>query len=222
MPYAKRKYRKKRGDRKRPYRRSKQLTIRKSPMPLKFATKLRYVENFTVDAPASGLAASYVFNAGDLNDPNVTSVGHQPRGFDQIIAMYDHFVVIGSKISVTLSAATTETANQICGVALRDGSTVDTDPNDYLEGGTCRSVTIVPDQPSRTVTMTYSPKKFLGRSHPMSDPNLKGTATTTPTESAFYHVFSAGLNATNPTTVTCTAIIDYLAVFIEPKDVAQS
>lgn len=214
-------YGKKRGRRSR-RRTNRKMVIRKSPMPLRFPTKLRYVENFTMDGAASGLADAYVFNAGGLYDPNITGVGHQPRGWDQLIAMYDHAVVIGSKITLTITHNSSGAVNEICGVALRDGSTVDTDPNDYLEGGTVRSGHITADKPTKMFTLGYSPKKFLGRSKPMADSTLKNSVSANPTESAFFHCFTAGLGGTNPAAVDCTAVIDYLCVFIEPKDVAQS
>lgn len=217
MPNRKR-YKKRRPRR----RRTNQMVLRKSPMPLKFATKLRYVENFTMDAGAGGLAASYVFNAGGLYDPNTTGTGHQPRGWDQLIAMYDHAVVIGSKITFTITHNSSGTVNQICGLALRDGSSTDSDPNDYLESGTVRSGHISSQRVTRTFKLGYSPKRFLGRSKPLADSTLKNSVSGNPSESAYFHCFTAGLGGTNATRVDCTAVIDYLCVFIEPKDVAQS
>lgn len=213
-------YRKKKSGRK--SRRSNQMVIRKSPMPLKFATKLRYVENFTINPGAAGTTGTYVMDAGSVYDPNVTSTGHQPRGFDQLMAMYDHFVVIGSKCTATITINASDNNNQICGLALRDGPTVDTDPNDYLEGGTVRSGHLTNERKTRVFTLGYSPKRFLGRSKPLADPDLKGSTSSNPTESAYYHIFSAGLNATDPSALDVTVVIDYLVVFIEPKDVAQS
>lgn len=216
-------YARKKGTQRR--RRRRQIVLRKSPMPLQFATKLRYSGAFTLDGATAGIVDAHVFNAGGLYDPDVSGTGHQPRGFDQLIAMYDHFVVIGSKIHVELANASTETVNQLCGVSLRDGSSVDTSPEDYMENGTVRSriMTSAGGNTDRTTfSLTYSPKKFLGRSHPMSDPNLKGSSSADPAESAFYHIWTSGMNAGNPTTITGNCIIDYLVVFIEPKDVAMS
>jgi len=35
-----------------------------------------------------------------LAPPNVSLGGHQPRGFDQLMAVYETYTVLGSKISV--------------------------------------------------------------------------------------------------------------------------
>lgn len=219
-----RKYARKRNRRgKRPYRRkNNQMVIKKSPMPLRFATKLRYVENVQINPPAAGLCGTYVFNAGGVYDPNTTGTGHQPRGFDQIMAMYDHCVVIGSTCTATLTHNSSATINEICGIALRDGATVDTDPNDYQEGGTVRTQHLTTYHPTKTLRLGYSPKKFLGISHPLSYATLKNGATSNPSESAYFHIFSAGLGSTDPSAIDVTIQIDYLCVFMEPKDVAQS
>lgn len=216
----------KRRNRKRRRRKKSQLQpFNKSPMPNKFATKLRYVESFTIDPAAAGLAAVHVFNAGGLYDPNTTATGHQPRGFDQLMAMYDHYTCVGSKIAVQISNDSSETSNQICGVALRDSSTTSSDPNDYQEGGTVRSTMLSSAGGSHdtvALNLGYSPKRFLGIPKPMSSSELKGGVASNPADSAYYHIFAAGLVGTNPTTVTCTITIDYLVVFTEPKVVDQS
>lgn len=216
----KRKYKKKR-----PYRRRRMAVVRKSPMPLKFCTKLRYSENFDIDPGAAGICGVQVFNAGGLFDPNVTGTGHQPRGFDQLIAMYDHFVVIGSKIDFKYAQRNASDYSQVVGVSLRDGSSAEADPNDYQELGTVRSALVGTDTNSsgrHHLSLTYSPKKFLGRSKPLSDPNLKGTVSADPAESAYFHCWCAPVQSANASALDCTAFIDYIVVFIEPKDVAQS
>lgn len=222
MPRKYARKRSRRGGRRTYRRKNNQMVIRKSPMPLRFATKLRYVENFTIDPPATGIAGSYVFDAGGLYDPNITGTGHQPRGWDQLIAMYDHAVVIGSTCTATLTHNSGTNVNEICGMSLRDGQTVDADPNDYLEGGTVRSGHLTTQHPTKIFKLGYSPKKFLGISKPMASQQLKNSVNSNPTESAYYHIFSAGLNSTNPSEIDVTVVIDYLVVFIEPKDVAQS
>lgn len=225
MPYAR-----KRKNRKRPYRRRRRYrknyqVVRKSPMPLSFKTKLRYVEQLALNPGLAGTAAVNVFNAGGLYDPNTTGVGHQPRGFDQLMPLYDHYVVIGAKITATFATRASSLYPTMCGIALRDGSVVDTNPNDYLEGGSVVSGVISPDGTGKcivTKSISYSPRRFLGRSKPMSDSQLKGSDSANPSEAGFFHVFCAPIQAVDEGPVDVLVRIDYIAVFIEPKDVAQS
>lgn len=224
MPYVKRRKRKRRG-RKRKYRSYPTALVTKSPMPLQFKTKLRYCENFSLDPGLTGSCDVKIMNAGGLYDPDVSGTGHQPRGFDQLIPLYDHFVVIGAKITATFASRVSSAYPTMCGIALRDGTTAETDAREYLEGGTNRSAVISPDASGMCVatrTLTYSPKKFLGRSHPMSDPTLKGSATADPSESAFFHVWVAPIQANNESPIDVLITVDYITVFIEPKDVGMS
>ena len=68
--------------------------------------RLRYVQTFSLDAPGSGIATRY-FRANGMFDPDASVGGHQPLYFDQYMAGYDHYTVIGSKIKVTPSNAST-------------------------------------------------------------------------------------------------------------------
>ena len=40
----------------------------------------------------------------DCADPNHTGVGHQPLYFDQLMTIYNHYIVIGAKITVKFTA----------------------------------------------------------------------------------------------------------------------
>ena len=69
----------------------------RSPVPLKMAATLLYSDQITLN-PAAGTVSKHVFSANGLFDPNITGVGHQPRGFDQYMALYNHYTVIGARI----------------------------------------------------------------------------------------------------------------------------
>ncbi|QGQ63634.1 capsid protein [Chicken circovirus 5] len=62
--------------------------------------RLTYCDNVTLD-PGANVVAGRVFRANGLFDPDVALGGHQPYGFDQLMSIYNRFVVLGSKITVT-------------------------------------------------------------------------------------------------------------------------
>jgi hypothetical protein len=70
-----------------------------NPLPNNFVTKLRYHDSVPINA-ANGTVAGHVFRANSPYDPDYTASGHQPRYFDQIMPLYDHYQVLGSKITV--------------------------------------------------------------------------------------------------------------------------
>lgn len=223
-------------NRKRNYRYKKRyakrsvLSFSKAPMPNKFATKLRYAESFSLNPPAGGLVGTYIFSANGLYDPNVTGVGHQPRGFDQIMTMYDHATVIGSKITVhfTTAGLVGVSGPLTVGIALKDGTTAASSKNDYMEGRNVRSGILrrnatTDDCFSITLSKAFSARKFLGISKPMSSSILRNTTSANPAEQAYYHLFAQVLTgATDSASIDCQVVIDYLVVFTEPKQPPQS
>lgn len=225
-----RKLRKVMYKRKRRYAKRKVLSFTKAPMPNKFATKLRYHESITIDPANLGFAGTHVFSHNGIYDPNITGVGHQPRGFDQLMPMYDHYTVIGSKITVSFTSAGIAGAGGplIVGVAVKDSPTTNPDVNDYMEGRNVvsrilnRSSTSA-ESHSITLTKTCSTRKFLGVSKPLANALIRGDIGNNPNEQAYYHLFAALVTGTaDAPVIEASVVIDYLVVFTEPKQPAQS
>ena len=74
------------------------------PFPKTQVSKLRYVEEVYIDASSPTVATNGIayntFRANGCHDPNMTGVGHQPRGWDQHKDLYNEYVVLGSKITI--------------------------------------------------------------------------------------------------------------------------
>lgn len=230
MPQSKRSYRirKARRARRKYNKRSNRLGFRKAPMPNKFATKLRYSEYSTLNTGAGGTAAAHVVKANGLYDPNYTGTGHQPRGFDQLMTMYDHFTVIGAKISVDWSTNSSASIGPLqVGISVKDSATTYSDGNDYAEGRNVVSRVIRSTSASGNagymhLSKQFSTAKFLGRSKVLADPELKGSVSADPTEGAYFHIWCAPLSTNDEPALTIKYRVDYLVVFTEPKQPDQS
>lgn len=196
----------------------------RSPVPTKFPVKLVYQENVGLNPGVAGICASHVFCANGLYDPNITGAGHQPRGYDEIQALYDHYVVIAAKITVHFSNTTATEQGHTIAISLTDSSTTYSDQNNYLEGGYVSYNVIPKDQTVPIVLeMACNPNKYLGRSKPLSDPDLKGNSGLNPQEKAFFHISAQPLDkATDTSNIQCAVRIEYSAIFIEPKVPGQS
>jgi len=193
---------------------------------------MRYCGEATINPGVAGIAGVHVINANGLWDPDTTGSGHQPRGFDQLMALYDHYVVVGAKLKVTfMYQYGLSYYNHEIGINLKDTNTVHQDKSDYLEGRNFvtsvmpafTSGTAAGAAPMRTLSYKSSTKKFLGRSNVMSDPELKGGVTSNPTEGLFFHVWASPTNSSvdqEPLGIRWT--IDYLCILIEPKQPGQS
>lgn len=227
-----RRYRKKRVYRKKKmYRKANKsfwgsATHDKTPMSKVFKTTLRYVENgISVNPGAAGFADSYVFSCNGIWDPNVSGVGHQPTGFDQLMLIYQEFQVIGAKIRVEF--ANTDTgAHQIVGVAVMGTATEQVDTRVMIENGGCKYKTITPRNGSRdftTITMGVNPNKWLGRSKPRSVDELKGTSSGNPAQQCYFHVFAQDYGASGDTApVGLEVQIDYIVLFTKPRELGLS
>lgn len=231
MPFRKtakkpaRKIRRKVTQRRRTYaaRPRRQLTFARSPMPIKFATKLRYQETLSLDPGASGATALYKFAANDVYDPNITATGHQPRGYDQLQPMYEYHTVIGARISIRFYSNSTSDTPLRCGIALRATSTADTYAN-YAEQSGVRTVVLpclTGQVASRTLSMTFSARRFFSSPKPMSDSELRG-ANGPPSRMAYFHIFAAPGTSVDPAAILFDVLIDYLVVFHEPTALTQS
>lgn len=219
------KRRKKIYKKRKPVRRNRRDTVstvnKTNPFPQKFVTKLRYQERYVLDPPLAGLATQ-VMRANSVFDPDYTGIGHQPRYFDELMSSYDHYVVLGSKITVIANNSQGEAMN--FAIQRTDDGAVSTTWNDVVENRNCVFTTINASNAggnTKKLSLTYSPKKALGRSP--WDPNLRGDAASNPSEGFYFNVIIGAFNeANNPGPTVISVIMDYTVAFSEPKRVTQS
>lgn len=191
-------------------------------LPQKVLVKHKYVETFTLTA--TGVPSSYVFRANSMFDPNLTGVGHQPMYFDQYAALYNHYTVIGSKITFQFTSADNVYPPFQVACVLDDDGAQPTPLADAVAEQTLGSkVILMPSDSTDTVrhlTLKFSAKKNFGGSV-VNNAGLRGNATTNPTEQMFYF-FSITPRSGDNAEVRCTASIEYIAVWAELKEQSQS
>lgn len=193
--------------------------------PLKKTQKstLTYSDIYTM-TNGVGTMSSQIMRLNGPFDPDVTGAGHQPRGFDQLMALYDHYVVIGAQIELNITNWTDSAACTFA-ACIKDNNLADTNYLSMLENATRRVVTLskaTAGGASKRLTFNINPNKFLGRSKPLSDPELKGGIGSVPDEQAFLHFGHTASDLTSVATITVNATIKYTIVFIEPKTPSES
>lgn len=195
------------------------------PLPATMKVDMFYAQSSSIN-PALASSGGLVLRANGLFDPEVAAGGHQPRGFDQLMALYDHFVVINAKITVWFANQSSSPNGQsLATVSVRDNSTIVTNALDVMENrvNSSKILGIATGCHTDVIELDVNPNKFLGRSKPLSDPDLKGSATSDPTEQCFFHINVTPVDASQD--IGSTAFwyrIDYTAVLIEPKQPIQS
>lgn len=164
-----------------------------SALPPKMSTTLRYVEAFALN-PAVSSNAQYVFSANGLWDPNITGVGHQPRGFDELMKFYGNYFVKGCKITISnASNGTPITSENIvvsCYPSLTNGATV-SNVWDAIEPKGCSYYSYVPGQtittskPNYKLTNYVNVNKWMGQST-TDDNTLKGDILGNPSSQLYW------------------------------------
>lgn len=202
---------------------------RRSPIggfPKSKLVRLRYCQSINLDA-GTGVIAKSNFVANGMYDPWRGGTGHQPSNFDRWMGIYNHFTVIGSKITVQYTPSTA-TAVLPChmGVVLSDNGTLTSEvgsvENLLEQPRLARMNKVIGIQtaqyPSK-ITKTFSAKKFFGKplSSIIGDGTYRGNSSGDPTELAYYEVFVASVAGNNPGLVQLMCTIDYIAVLTEPE-----
>lgn len=217
MPY-KRKYQK------RPYRRRRRRIqkfnqkLSTYPLPLSFKNKIVYFDKEVVLNPtAGGLADTHVFSCNGVYDPDVSGVGHSPAGFATLSELYNHYTVIGSKLTVTFNNRD-GTYPQLVGAFVSANTTEQVNPEDIIENGKGRNAFITTQSGSKqmaTLTVKCPVGRFLGKKNLLSEDDCQGNAGSNPQEQCFFHVWAGPQEAVDTSPVYCTVRIEYICIWKE-------
>lgn len=220
-----------------PAKRTKTTTMTKSrrtprvPRPIgsgiqqNYRTKLRYAYEGVL--PCTNYA-SVVFRAGSCFDPEFAVGGHQPYYYDQLAALYQHYIVHKSKITVTAcgtGAAITRVDSPTTLVLFGDdsGSAAFVGKQTILERPGCKAALFpafdVGNSVTKKLTMTYDKDKVFKN---YKNSELQALTTANPAED--YYFIVAGWNTNGPTSsgIWLQIAIEYDVEFFEVKEVSGS
>jgi hypothetical protein len=190
-------------------------------LPGSVRVKLRYAQYFTLNSGV-GTIASQAFRANSCFDPDYSGVGHQPMGFDQLAALYDHYTVL--KSSIKLYAP--DNFNESCatGIYLGDDATSYTDLPSMVEQYNSKVVYAVGMAKVWTVSHSYDAAKFFGIKDPTDNHDTIGARTNTnPTDGAYFVIFHGALTPSSDMgAATFWAVLEYDTIFTERAKVPAS
>lgn len=224
MPYRKKRYRKKRVKRKRK-KSSRRMVSMGTPsgLPTQRTLKLKYVEQVGLTSTLGGLA-TYVFSANSIFDPNTTGIGHQPMAHDTLSTMYNHYCVIGAKITcrwIPFGSGTGDLA--ACGVMLSDNlSTPYTDYTGMIEARKGSHRLMVNPRTTLVTRSFFSAKKFFNLTDVKDNQNrIGGPFGADPADPAHFILWYQNTQSASSNT-NVTVEIDYIVQVSEPKELVQS
>lgn len=185
---------------------------------------MRYNDGITID-PGVGFIGAHVFRANSIFDPDFTGVGHQPMGHDTWATLYEHYTVVGAKITCTFYSTTTGagTGNANAGVAIRDESAVEVNPQVAIENGRMAYRPIGTQDGSRAITKItkkWSRKKWFKGPRVMPQGAFFGN---NPTEVAYFHInIMPAISSQNIAPIYVSVVVDYICLMTQPQKLALS
>lgn len=195
-------------------------------MPLfkaRVTKNLRYSTNFQL-ASTAGAVTTWVFAANGLFDPDVTGTGHQPMGFDEMMLYYNHYCVLTCGIQAIFKAAS---ASKMTVCVRQDGSPTPITTIDRIVevGGAVIEYLEVAATSNSTkrlqASMDIARLQGIPRSALVADSTLRGNVAANPTELSYFHV-AVWDAAAQTGTVNVDVVLDFQAVFLEPRDITES
>lgn len=211
--------------RKRGLKRTRKVAIPRSlkfPVPIKMRSVVRYSEQINLALP-SAAAGTYVYAANGLFDPNITGIGHQPAGFDQLMLLYGRYCVEKSVISVTFSSEyNTNNYNALVGITASTDNIGSTDYRRYTENPLCTMGVIKATDGVVKLSQTYDGKGFFNMSY-QSDTDKNGTVSSNPAELVYFNIFAAPTNPGNTMGFLQLQVqLEYHALFSDPVSLSGS
>lgn len=207
------------------------LYVPRGPVPLSTTVRMRYCESIKLNPGIGGTLAFTSFSANSIYDPNSSGTGHQPYGHDTYEQLYNHYLVLGSKITATfVSTDTTSSAGtQACGIKLDDDlGTLNADKDAICEQSDVKYAVLKDSRNGGLVKLKqyYSPKSFFNLNQSAvaaRQAQLGAQFGVNPSEGTYFRLFTAPLDPlANSGEVLCHIEIEYMVRCTEPKDISQS
>lgn len=196
-----------------------------SGVPTQKVVNMRYCATQAITGTLGALG-TYVFSANSIYDPDVTGIGHQPMGHDTMATLYNHYVVLGSRVRVDWgqNSANSGTQDTVVGCLLNDDSTTGHSSfESILESrkGTYKFLTT--GRNSQSTYSKFSAKKFFNVKDVKDNlDRIGGTFGTTVGDNALYILWAQARDGASTITANFTITIDYIVLCSEPKDLTQS
>lgn len=171
----------------------------------------------------SGAMASHFFSCNGMFQPDISGSGHQPMYFDNMTNIYNHFVVIGSKITcIFMPNTTTETPARIA-IWLNDDTTTSLASMDAMQENvhSAGTATAIAANETKTLINTFSTKKTFPGSV-LGNPELRGNSVANPTEQVYYVISSQAGDLASSTNLRVQVCIEFTAIWFELREQAKN
>lgn len=199
-------------------RRRRRMRLANSPFPKTRVAKLTYYDEVELDSTGA-VPDQHSFRANGLFDPDYSATGHQPMGFDQYMALYNHFEVISSKCTAKFIPSG---ARAYVGVYLDDDSSSLPAFTTLIEQRANKTGLLIGSSVKPfTIKTYYSQRKAFGK-RVAGAVDQRGSINSDPTELQYFKIWQRGINAVDPPATMVLVRIEYIVKFTEFKTLVGS
>lgn len=184
-----------------------------------------YFDTFQLNTAAG--VASKLFRTNSLFDPDFTGVGHQPGGYDQLMAIYEHYVVYECEYKVVFVNTNASSQSSLVGIQNSDNNTVDTTTfGTNIENGNASFTAVgpAPGQGVKTMSGTIDIASLMGvtKAQLLADDSFWGTATTNTQDVSYLKVLISEWAGGDGPAIDCSVELKYKCYLMGGRFVQQS
>ena len=164
---------------------------------------------------------SYVWSCNGLFDPNITGTGHQPRGFDELCGLYNHYTVTASRIKFWTASG--DTRNIVASIIIDDdGGATGTNTFDAMVENSVAFRSYTPSvSEQKPLYAKWSSQNVFG-ANGIINPSLQGTSSTNPSEQSYFVCTVRDLTGVTPLSINLCARIEYDVIWSERLTLSAS
>lgn len=196
-----------------------------APFPTARYVTLRYSEQISLDPTAAGFAV-HEFKSNGLYDPNVTGTGHQPRGYDQLMGIYNRWCVVGS--SITVKPVQTPAANYFISLAhsnTPNPASGETSLREFTESSLCLAwrswLNGAQDPKDGVLHGKVRCSKFF-RAQVTKEADYWGAISSDPNIPSYWSVYCQDAGGGDPVALALNVFLTYRVKFFEPIKIDES
>lgn len=183
------------------------------------AATLRYSEQFSINPGTAGAPGYYSFRSNSCFDTNLTGTGHQPRGYDQLAALYQYCSV--RECQVELFFITSDGAPVIVSISADANPDTFTNAPNQLKMMESRTAVfgqcggISGGKTPGKLTMRIKPWQLAGTT--LKETDYKHGVSTNPVISQFLNIRACPHDVSDVGPVNCQIRLTFQVVFSEPQ-----
>jgi len=193
-------------------------------LPLMKYGRLPYME-YTSFSTGAIAANAHVFSANGLFDPDITAAGHQPMGFDQMMLFYEHYTVTKAKLTVNFWNLDVDDYCMV-GIVVAPDATPITNIQRLNENGMYVKKQIHSNNGAEsnytTCSCSVNISRINGKKDVKSENDFRGDVASNPVEQTYFHIFAYNWMTVAIIPIYFEVLIEYDAVFTEPRKMTQS